>query len=36
LFREITGSHFTIMGMPLIPLLGFLRERSHANGKQGQ
>jgi len=36
LFREITGSHYTIMGMPLIPLLGFLRERSHANGKQGQ
>jgi septum formation protein len=36
LFREITGSHFTIMGIPLIPLLGFLREQSAADGKQGQ
>lgn len=36
LFREITGSHFTIMGMPLIPLLGFLRGLPHARGKQGQ
>ena len=36
LFREITGDHFTIMGMPLIPLLGFLRELSHAKRKQGQ
>jgi septum formation protein len=27
LFEEVDGSHFTILGMPLIPLLGALRER---------
>jgi septum formation protein len=27
LFEEVKGSHFTILGMPLIPLLGALRER---------
>ena len=27
LFSEINGNHFTIMGMPLLPLLGFLREK---------
>ena len=27
LFDRIEGSHFTILGMPLIPLLGALRER---------
>jgi septum formation protein len=27
LFDKIDGSHFTILGMPLIPLLGALRER---------
>lgn len=27
LFDEIEGDHFTILGMPLIPLLGALRER---------
>jgi septum formation protein len=27
LFDSIEGSHFTILGMPLIPLLGALRER---------
>lgn len=27
LFEEIDGSHFTILGLPLLPLLGFLRER---------
>ena len=27
LFEEVEGSHFTILGMPLIPLLGALRER---------
>jgi septum formation protein len=27
LFEEIEGSHFAILGLPLIPLLGFLRER---------
>jgi septum formation protein len=25
LFSQISGDHFTIMGMPLIPLLGYLR-----------
>lgn len=29
LFSEISGDHFTIMGMPLVSLLGYLR--SHAN-----
>ena len=28
LFEEAEGSHFTILGMPLIPLLGALRQRS--------
>jgi septum formation protein len=28
LFDRIEGDHFTILGMPLIPLLGALRERS--------
>jgi septum formation protein len=27
LFERIEGSHFTILGMPLLPLLGALRER---------
>jgi septum formation protein len=27
LFEQINGDHFTILGMPLIPLLGALRER---------
>ncbi len=27
LFEEVEGSHFTILGMPLIPLLGALRSR---------
>ena len=27
LFDSVEGSHFTILGMPLIPLLGALRER---------
>ncbi len=27
LFDEVEGSYFTILGMPLIPLLGALRER---------
>jgi septum formation protein len=27
LFDEIKGSHFAILGLPLLPLLGFLRER---------
>lgn len=26
LFEKIEGDHFTIMGLPLLPLLGFLRE----------
>lgn len=27
LFSQIEGNHFTVLGMPLLPLLGFLRER---------
>ncbi len=27
LFDRVDGSHFTILGMPLIPLLGALRQR---------
>jgi septum formation protein len=27
LFERIEGSHFAILGMPLLPLLGYLRER---------
>lgn len=27
LFERIEGSHFAVLGMPLLPLLGFLRER---------
>lgn len=27
LFEKIEGSHFAILGLPLLPLLGFLRER---------
>ena len=26
LFNEVEGDHFTILGMPLLPLLGALRE----------
>jgi septum formation protein len=28
LFDQVDGSHFTILGMPLMPLLGALRERN--------
>jgi len=28
LFSSIRGNHFTILGMPLLPLLGALRDRS--------
>ena len=28
LFSSIAGNHFTILGMPLLPLLGALRDRS--------
>jgi septum formation protein len=27
LFAKIEGSHFTILGMPLLPVLAYLRER---------
>lgn len=27
LFTAIKGDHFTVLGMPLLPLLGFMRER---------
>jgi septum formation protein len=32
LFERIQGDHFTILGMPLIPLLGALRERGELGG----
>jgi septum formation protein len=28
LFSRIVGSHFTVLGMPLLPVLSYLRERS--------
>ena len=28
LFERIEGDHFTILGLPLLPLLGFLRSRT--------
>ena len=28
LFERINGDHFTILGLPLLPLLGFLRSQS--------
>ncbi len=32
LFDDIRGSHFTILGLPLLPLLAFLRERGMLAG----
>ena len=32
LFDRIEGSHFTIIGLPLLPLLGFLREQGVIDG----
>jgi septum formation protein len=31
LFSHIKGTHFDIMGLPLLPLLGFLRERGQVD-----
>jgi septum formation protein len=28
LFENIEGSHFTVLGMPLLPVLGALREQT--------
>ena len=28
LFERIEGDHFTILGLPLLPLLGFLRSQN--------
>ena len=28
LFKKINGSYFTILGLPLIPLLNFLRKKN--------
>jgi septum formation protein len=27
LFETVEGSHYAVLGMPLLPLLGFLREQ---------
>ena len=27
LFSRVEGNHFTVLGMPLMPVLGYLRER---------
>lgn len=32
LFERVDGSHFTVMGMPLIPLAGFLRQHADLPG----
>lgn len=32
LFEAIEGSHFAILGLPLLPLLGYLREREVVSG----
>lgn len=34
LFKEINGSYFSILGLPLLPLIGFLRSHSHDRGKR--
>ena len=32
LFEKIEGDHFTIVGLPLLPLLGALREQGAIDG----
>jgi len=32
LFRAVEGDHFTILGMPLLRVLGFLRELGALSG----
>ncbi|MBL1419524.1 MAG: Maf-like protein [Alphaproteobacteria bacterium] len=34
LFKQIEGSYFTILGLPLLPLIEFLRDHGYKNNKQ--
>ena len=35
LFTDIAGSNYDILGLPMLPLLAFLRERGLTVGKTG-
>ena len=35
LFTDITGSYYDILGLPMLPLMAFLRERGLTVGKTG-